>query len=103
MNELEKLEKAKQDIQDKIDKLKSQPELNKWYKEYDELFFAHILKENRVYFYGIDNGKWIDEDWFDVSGEADGAVTISIVANETNGGNRVYSAAFMRNKDWFIL
>ncbi len=33
MNELEKLEKAKQDIQDKIDKLKNPKfEVGKWYR-----------------------------------------------------------------------
>lgn len=60
MNELEKLEKAKQDIQDKIDKLKSEPKLEtgKWYKNESQLFCLTKLHGGQTYGYGFQNEEW---------------------------------------------
>ena len=62
MNELEKLEKAKQDIQDKIDKLKSKPELNKWFKHKNNKHPEWIFYINEDFSsYGINSlGDWVE-------------------------------------------
>jgi hypothetical protein len=68
MNELEKLEKAKQDIQDKIDKLNSEPKLNtpklnKWYKVEGSnmlVFAQEYSSHNQVYGYGFWDDEWCD-------------------------------------------
>ena len=60
MNELEKLEKAKQDIQDKIDKLKNPKfEVGKWYRYENRKCFLFCYQGDGVDNYGFNlAGLW---------------------------------------------
>ena len=57
--EIKKLEKAVQDINKRIDKLKEDKlELNNWYKNGNLLFYVTQIHDRQTYGYGFDHGEW---------------------------------------------